>query len=154
MIILILLGFLWLSYLIINYSLFSYGLYQMAKKKGIKKPGLAWIPIYNLYMLGLVAGNSVKVFGKTINNLSVIYLLSGILFSWTFLFNNIEHYSFFVVLFLIIHFVTMKKIFNDFNVSNPALISTITTIFSFMLPIVLFGVSFNDFNEDLNIIES
>lgn len=71
---------------LIVYVLTAFGLYKMAKVRSdvADKAFLAWIPVGNLYMIGLMLGDF-NIFGKTIKNMEVVLpvlsLGSGVLFA-------------------------------------------------------------------------
>ena len=46
---------------IVFYIFESIGLYTMAKRRGIRYPGLAWVPIANLWIMGSLADNYMDV---------------------------------------------------------------------------------------------
>lgn len=43
------------AFLILNYVLQSLGMYTIAKRRGIHKPWLAWIPVGNMWILGSIS---------------------------------------------------------------------------------------------------
>ena len=57
------------------YVLFSLGLMKLAENKGIENPWLAWIPIANMYILGLIV-KEVDVFGQKITKLELVLPIS------------------------------------------------------------------------------
>ena len=40
---------------IVSYVLLAWGLFTIAKRRGINKPWLAWIPVVNVWMLGCIS---------------------------------------------------------------------------------------------------
>jgi len=71
-----------LAYSIASYVLNSLGMYTIAKRRGIDKPWLAWIPVVNVWILGslsdqyrYVVKNQVKSKRKTLLVLSIINTL-------------------------------------------------------------------------------
>lgn len=64
---------------IVSYVLLAWGLYTIAKRRGINKPWLAWIPVANIWMLGCisdqyrqVARGQVKTKRKAMLTLAII----------------------------------------------------------------------------------
>ena len=52
---------LFLAFFIVAYVLFAIGLQTLANNKGLQYPWLAWIPIVNLYLLGLLVKEESKI---------------------------------------------------------------------------------------------
>lgn len=63
-------SFIFLLIAIVFYVLKSLGLSAMAAKRGIENPWLAWIPIADLYIMGLLVGE-MDLFGYHLDNLGL-----------------------------------------------------------------------------------
>lgn len=62
---------------IISYVLLALGLYTMAKRRGIRKPWLAWIPVANLWLLGCLSDQyQFVVMGQQKNRRKVLLTLT------------------------------------------------------------------------------
>lgn len=55
---------------LVFYCLKSIGLYTLAKNRGIENPWLAWIPVADLYIMGMLLGE-MDLFGLHIENLGL-----------------------------------------------------------------------------------
>jgi len=69
---------------LVLYCLKSIGLYTLAKNRGIENPWLAWIPIADLYIMGMLVGE-MDLFGIHIDNLGLwlpVVVVGGSVLSW------------------------------------------------------------------------
>ncbi len=62
-IIVVLYYLLMLAYLVTNYVLQSLALYRIAKNRGLKNPGLAWVPVANAWTIGAIADHQSSLRG-------------------------------------------------------------------------------------------
>lgn len=51
----------------VTYVFFAIALYSMAKRRGLYKPWLAWVPIFNVYLLGDIADDICRRQGEEKN---------------------------------------------------------------------------------------
>ena len=58
--------------IIIMYVLMAISLQKMADDQGIENSFLAWIPIANLYLTGLIVGDELEIGEYTIPSLSLV----------------------------------------------------------------------------------
>ena len=50
-----------LAFSLIAYIFEAIGLYTLAKRRGLRYPGLAWVPVANVWILGALADNYMSV---------------------------------------------------------------------------------------------
>ena len=124
-------------YIVISYTFEGISIMCMSKNMGYKNPFTAWIPFYNKYLLGSIAGN--KIMGIISGTLSFVSICLGI------------HKELEIVLFIILIISLIITFILDTIISHKIYIShtnkygdilTIFNILSFGLlrPIFLFMV--------------
>lgn len=67
-----------LLFVIIMYVLMAISLQKMADDQGIENSFLAWIPIANLYLTGLIVGDELDVGEYTITSLSLVLPIASV----------------------------------------------------------------------------
>ena len=60
------------------YLLFAFGLFKMAKNQRIEQAWLAFIPIVQLYIIGLLVGDKITIFDNEFTNLGVILVVASL----------------------------------------------------------------------------
>lgn len=83
-----------LIYLLITYTFESFALMRMSQKVGEKLPILAWIPGYNKYLLGKLAGS--KSFGIVLAIVNLFTIAMG-LYCYFAKTSKIEHFGIFLL---------------------------------------------------------
>lgn len=153
---------------LVFYLLEAFGLYKMAKTAGVAAPGLAFVPIANVYILGKVAETPVGGkkpmkyglvlllcnIGTIIITAAVIFFTISILVAWGF-----EEYveipaevGMFVVgllvgaltlmalsiAYIVFYYMAIYKIFKLFAPDNAVVFLVLTIFFNVALPIIIF----------------
>ncbi len=115
-------------YTIISYIFQGIAIMCMSKNMGYKYPFTAWIPFYNKYLLGKIAGN--KIMGVISGVLSLISVCLGIYF---FIHKNSEILIFAaIVICLIITFITDTIIAHGIYKSHIKKCGDILTVFNIL----------------------
>ncbi len=65
------LGFLWFIVFVVFYVLKSLGISALAANRGLENPWLGWVPVADLYLLGMLVG-SMDLFGYKVDKLEII----------------------------------------------------------------------------------
>ena len=123
-------------YMVISYTFEGISIICMSKNTGYKNTFTAWIPFYNKYLLGSIAGN--KIMGIISGTLSFVSICLGIYF---YIHKELEIVLFIILIIsLIITFISHKIYISHTNKYGDIL--TIFNILSFGLlrPIFLFIV--------------
>jgi len=121
------------------YCLKSIGLYTLAKNRGIENPWLAWIPIADLYIMGMLV-DEMDLFGLHIDNLGLWYpvgMVGGSLLC------GIPVLGAIIWLVLMIFLVMfLYKLFEMY--SENAILFTILSILLGLFPIFVFVIRNNE----------
>lgn len=125
-------GIIFLAIMVVYYLLFAFGLYGLAKKANIENPWVAFIPIAQLYILGMLVKN-VKIQDKEIPSLELVlplgYLAMLIL-------NRIPLIGFLLsIAYLVLFALTIYKLYSEYR-PESAVLWLILSIF--ILPILVF----------------
>lgn len=121
------------------YILKSLGLYALANNRGIENPWLAWIPVADLYIMGMLVGE-MDLFGVHIDNLGLWYpvgLLVGVMLSMIPIIGII-----FTVALLIFNIAFIYKLFEMYTPS--AALFTVLSILLGLLPVFIFVIRDNE----------
>lgn len=123
---------------VVFYVLKSLGLYNLAIKRGLENPWLAWIPIADLYLLGLLVGE-MDLFGYHLDNLGlwvpVIFVGGMILAKIPFL------GKLFWLALLVFSIMFMYKLF-ELYAPDQAILYTVLSVFLF--PVFIFIIRNNE----------
>ncbi|MBQ7255465.1 MAG: hypothetical protein IJS31_04370 [Oscillospiraceae bacterium] len=111
---------------IVMYILLAYGMYTIAKRRGIKAPWLAWVPIADLWTLGAIADHAVGVWkGK-----------KGTLRYWLVVLESIV----FLGTVVSVSMILGATLFGIMNYNDPAVADTMIAggaIFICLLPLII-----------------
>jgi len=124
---------------LVFYVLKSLGLYTLANNRGIENPWLAWIPIADLYIMGMLVGE-MDVFGFHIDKLELWYpvlVVAGSLLCGIPVIGVLIWFALMVFLVLFLY-----KLFDMY--SENAVIFTILSILLGLLPIFIFVIRNNE----------
>jgi len=124
---------------LVFYVLKSIGLYTLAQNRGIENPWLAWIPITDLYIMGMLVGE-MDLFGLHIDNLGLWFpvaavggsLLCGVPFIGVLIW-------FALMIFLVMF---LYKLFDMY--SENAILFTILSLLLGLFPIFIFVIRNNE----------
>ncbi len=122
---------------LILYLLMAFGLKKMADNRGIENSWLAFIPIANMYILGMVVGD-IELFGNVIPHNEWI-LLAGSLVSFVPVIGQ-----FLAIVFVIYVYIVYYNIFKMYAPGKEVLYIVLSIIFGFMLHIFIFMIRDND----------
>ncbi len=64
-------GFVWFIVCVVFYVLKSLGISALAANRGLENPWLGWVPVADLYLLGMLVG-SMDLFGYKVDKLEII----------------------------------------------------------------------------------
>ena len=119
---------------VVFYILASIGLYKLAQNANIPNPWLAWIPIVDLYILGLLI-KSVKVSTYEIPKLELVLPLGCIAVN---LFDRVPVIGFLLqIAYYILILLSLYKLYSMYR-PQDATLWTILSIFAFPIPILLY----------------
>lgn len=121
---------------IVLYVLMAMGLKKMADNKGIENSWLAFIPIANGYIMGLVVGD-IHLFGNVIPYTEWI-LVGGSLVSFVPVIGQIL-----AVIFVIYTLVVMFQLYKMYAPGKEVLYLVISIVFAFMGPMFVFMIRNN-----------
>lgn len=124
--------------LVVFYVFKSLAIYAMAVKKGIENPWLAWIPIADLYLLGLLVGE-MDLFGYHLDNLG-LWVPAAVIGSM--ILGRIPVIGFLFSLALLVFWVMFFYKLFQIYAPDQAVVFTVLSVFLF--PIMLFIVRNND----------
>lgn len=131
-------SFIFLIIVVVFYVFKSLALYAMAVKRGIENPWLAWIPIADLYLLGLLVGE-MDLFGYHLDNLGLWVPVAVI---GSMILGKIPVIGFLFSLALLVFWVMFFYKLFQMYAPDQAVVFTILSVFLF--PIMLFIVRNND----------
>lgn len=124
---------------IVLYVLGALGLSRMAKKLGVENPWMAWLPIFNIYLIGKIAGDEVVVFGKEVKNLAVVLAVSSVVIGAVSVIPLIGQIA--LIVYIIFYYTVLNKIYKIFNESSARMYTVLSVIFAPLLPVFLFIMS-------------
>lgn len=124
--------------LVVFYVFKSLALSAMAVKKGIENPWLAWVPIADLYLLGLLVGE-MDLFGYHLDNLG-LWVPAAVIGSM--ILGRIPVIGFLFTLALLVFWVMFFYKLYQIYAPDQAVVFTILSIFLF--PVILYIVRNND----------
>ena len=174
MIILLFIGLIAIAFGVLCYVFQSLGMYAIAKRRGIRKPWLAWIPVGNMWILGSISDQyqyvvkgKVRNRRKVLMGLTLALLATGIfmeigLIAWGFIGSNPTGIGMapmgilLVVLFYLAYFVLaiLAAIFQyialyDLYVSSEPANGTLYLVLSILMNVTLPFFVFACRNKDL-----
>ena len=128
------------------YILQSLGLYSIAKRRGLDNPWMAWVPVVNMYLLGIIADELVTLNGRKNWNMRwlilyglcaviVLELLSFIPFIG-FLFSMLAGLCSMGV--AVIEYFAVYELFKEYEEKNAVLYLVLSIIISPILSIFIF----------------
>lgn len=124
---------------LVFYCLKSVGLYTLAKNRGIENPWLAWIPIADLYIMGMLVGE-MDLFGMHIENLGLwvpVAVVGGSLLSMTPILG-----MFISIALMVFMAVFIYKLFEMY--SENAILFTILSMLLGLFAVFIFVIRNND----------
>ena len=150
-----------LAYGAVSYVLHSLGLYAIAKRRCIRNPWLAWIPVGNLWLLGsisdqyqYVAKGNVKNLRKLLLSLSIayyaLYAFQGVsTIGALFAGEGIEAFagvmgsdmllSLLLIVMVVVEYIAYYNLYSSCQPSNATLYTVLSVIFSVTLPFFVFA---------------
>lgn len=152
---------------IVFYVFYSIGLYSIAKRRGLRYPGLAWVPVASDWMLGLVADQvDLICAGKQSNQRRLLlwfsagtYLLAA--FFLIAIFTSVNSYSFsspffmmmtwfplllwgVAITFMVFYYIALYKLYRSSSPDNAVPLIVLSIIFSVIIPFVMFVIRKSD----------
>ena len=119
----------------------SYGLYRLALNQGIDNPWLAWIPVTNMYILGMIIGK-MSVFKFKIESpewvLPMIYL-GAMFFSGDKFFGPIAG-----LVLIIVNAFAINALFKKYKPESATIYTILSLIIVFIAPILIFTIRDNE----------
>lgn len=113
---------------IIFYVFMALGLYNMAKNRNIEYAWLAWIPVANLYILGLLSGNFNAIDPIKVEIKPELYLPIGVVIVGSLNFIPILSSLLGIVL-AILYFVTLYRVFRQYDEEHSVIYLILSIIF-------------------------
>lgn len=132
---------------IVIYIFSSISLYTMAKRRGMNRPWLAWIPIANSYLMGKLVNEKV-VFGSWVIPyahvlLPVLPLVCGLL-------SRIPYIGWlFLIVSLVYSYVAIYRLYRLYKPQNAVLYLVLSIIFIITQPFFMFSMRNNEAEEYL-----
>jgi len=134
---------------IIMYIFTSLGLYAMANTLNIEYPWLVWIPIANIYILGKIVGDKIKIFGYEITNLGIVLIVSSLVLS---ILTQIPFVGFIILIAyeVFIYFI-YYKLYRMFKPESAGMYLVLSIVFSIVQPFLIFSIRNN--KPDMTVFE-
>lgn len=132
------LGFVWFIVLVVFYVLKSLGISALAANRGFENPWLGWVPIADLYLLGMLVG-SMDLFGYRVDKLEIILpaAMVGVL-----VLGRIPFIGWLITLVVMVFFIMFTyKLFEMY--SSNAILYTVLSMLLGLFPIFLFVIRNN-----------
>ncbi|HVI41034.1 MAG TPA: hypothetical protein VM577_10260 [Anaerovoracaceae bacterium] len=129
---------------IILYVFMALGMQAMATKLKIENPWLAWIPIANVYLMGRIAGDQVKIFNKNIPKLGLVLLIGGICIGILTVVPVINLLA--CIAYAVIYCVALYKIYRIFAENNAVLYTILSIVIDVTAPFFIYFASKNEPN--------
>lgn len=124
---------------LVFYVLKSIGLYTLAQNRGIENPWLAWIPITDLYITGMLVGE-MDLFGLHIDNLGLWFPVATVGGSLLCGIPVLGVLIWFVLMIFLVMF--LYKLFDMY--STNAILFTILSLLLGLFPIFIFAIRNNE----------
>ncbi|PID82212.1 MAG: hypothetical protein CSB16_02435 [Clostridiales bacterium] len=122
---------------LVLYLLMAFGLKKMADNRGIENSWLAFIPIGNMYILGMIVGD-IELFGNVIPHNEWV-LLAGCLVSFVPIVGQ-----FLAIVFSIYIIVVFYNLVKMYAPGKEVLYTILSVIFAIMGPIFIFMIRDNE----------
>jgi hypothetical protein len=132
------LSFMWFIVFAVFYVLKSLGISALAANRGLENPWLGWVPIADLYVLGMLVG-SMELFGKRLDNLEIILpvsMLAGFLLVWIPFIGQLAWLA--ITVFFVIFTYRLFEMYTD-----NAMIYTAVSVLLCLFPVFLFIIRNN-----------
>jgi len=129
---------------IILYVFMALGMQAMAMKLKIENPWLAWIPIANVYLMGRIAGDQVKIFNKNIPKLGLVLLIGGICICVLLVVPVINLLA--CIAYAVIYYIALYKIYRIFAENNAVLYTILSIVIDVTAPFFIYFASKNEPN--------
>lgn len=156
---------------VLCYVFYSLGLYAIAKRRGLKYPGLAWVPAASEWVLGCTADQfDIVTTGKNMKlrrillgvgiGFYIVYAIYMVLyfdFMGSFWMSAQYGFSFpamlFIIMFLlfpvavalaVFQFIALYKLYRSCSPDNAVVLIVLSIIFSVIIPFVVFAIRKND----------
>jgi hypothetical protein len=124
---------------LVFYILKSIGLQTLAARRGIENPWLAWIPIADLYIMGLLVGK-MDIFGYHLDNLG---LWLPVIVIGCYILSRIHGIGFLFILALLVFMILfVNKLFGIYT--TQATLYTVLSVILGLLPVFLFVIRNNE----------
>ncbi|HBQ64780.1 MAG TPA: hypothetical protein DD727_07645 [Clostridiales bacterium] len=119
------------------YVLLAAGLMKMAENRNIPNAWLAWIPVANMYILGLLV-REISLFGQKIPSLELI-LPAGTLFIG--LLSRIPFLGGLIGLaWLIFNIAVLYNLYRQYKPESAALYTVLSVVLPFLAPVLVFSL--------------
>lgn len=138
-----------------NYILSGIAYYKLAKARNISAPGLAWVPIVNLYLIGKISDDIKSSYQKKSNNriLLLVFIIlaavlsgifSNIMININIYLNSLGIFFFMfaaifafamtavIIYFLVLFFVAIYTIYKEYNPKNAVMYLVLSILLSFI----------------------
>lgn len=146
----------------VTYVFFAIALYSMAKRRGLYKPWLAWVPIFNVYLLGDIADDICRrqgeeknyrkiLVGVPIMGTSIVVILLFTDFClitppavfYFFMSAAIMALGIYGVVASVFRIIALYKIYEDYAPDKKVLFTVLSIFFGFLSDIFLFAIRNN-----------
>ncbi len=132
------LGFIWFVVFVVFYILKSLGISALATNRGFENPWMGWVPIADLYLLGMLVG-SMDLFGYRVDKLEIILPAAMVGGS---LLGSIPLLGWLIMLAVMVFFIMFTyRLFEMY--STNAVLYTLLSVLLCLFPIFLFVIRNN-----------
>lgn len=149
---------------VLCYVFYCFGLYTIAKRRQLNKPGLAFVPVVNYYILGSIAdqydmlwtGRNIKL-KKVLLWLGAGFISVYVLFFCLFVFGSNAFEAVFIwfpflflllfpagIVLIVFQFIALHKVYRSCTPDNAVVLIVLSIIFSIITPFVLFAIRNSD----------
>lgn len=153
---------------VLFYVFYSIGLYTIAKRRGLRYPGLAWVPVANDWMLGLVADQVDLIYAgkKSKQRLRLLWFSAGVyllaaffLIAFLTIVNSYQSFSspfstimvWFPMIFwavaityTVFYYIALYKLYRSCSPDNAVPLIVLSIIFSVIIPFVMLVIRKSD----------
>ncbi len=132
------LGFVWFIVFVVFYVLKSLGISALAANRGFENPWLGWVPIADLYLLGMLVG-SMDLFGYKVDKLEIILPAAMV---GNILLGSIPFIGWLIMLAATVFFVVfLYRLFEMY--STNAILYTVLSVLLCLFPVFIFVIRNN-----------
>jgi hypothetical protein len=125
--------------LIIAYLSNSFGLRNMAKKLKIRNSWVAWVPFFNVYLIGKIAGDQVVIFNKVLPKLGRTLLIGLLL---VFIFSSIPFAGLIMIIaYSIVYLTALNKVYKIFDKEHAVTFIVLSIILEITASFFIFFAS-------------